>query len=137
MEQHRPAPAEKTPPKTSVLIVDDLDFMRAALRQILEPAGYRIVGEAVNGLDALRKVKKLKPQLVILDITMPEMDGITALGYLRRLHPAGRVVMCSALGDDALILKAIRRGAADYVVKPYSRERLLSAVEKAVRRRSQ
>lgn len=116
----------------SILIVDDLDFMRSIIREILSGAGLPVAGEARDGAEAVMKYRALKPDLVLLDIIMPGMDGITALKQLRRLDPECRVVMCSSLGDQESIIQAIRLGAADYVVKPFQRQRLLSAVNRAL-----
>ncbi len=116
----------------SVLIVDDIEVLRQAVREVLEPAGFRIAGEAADGRQALAQYRRLKPDLVVLDITMPEMDGISVLRRLRRRDPSCRVLMCSALSDQPMILRAIRLGAADYVVKPFQEDRLRTAALKAV-----
>ncbi|WP_319562235.1 response regulator [Marispirochaeta sp.] len=115
-----------------VLIVDDLEFMRTALREILEKTEIPVVGEACNGREGVEAFARLQPDVVLLDITMPEMDGLTALKRIRRKDPAARVVMCSALGQETTILKAIRYGARDFVVKPFKPERIVSAVRKAL-----
>ncbi len=124
--------ASRQAQEPSVLIVDDVELMRAAVREALEPAGFRIAGEAADGRQALKQYRRLNPDLVVLDITMPEMDGISVLRRLRRRNPACRVLMCSALSDQSMILQAVRLGAADYVVKPFQEERLRSAAFKAV-----
>jgi two-component system chemotaxis response regulator CheY len=115
-----------------VLIVDDLEFMRSALREILDTAGIPVVGEACNGVEGVELYSRLDPGVVLLDITMPEMDGLTALRRIRRDDPSARIIMCSALGQEATILKAIRYGARDFVVKPFKPERIVSAVRKAL-----
>lgn len=117
---------------SGVLIVDDLEFMRTALREILEKEGISVVGEAVNGLEGLKLYGELAPRVVLLDITMPEMDGLSALRKIRRRDPASRIIMCSAMGQEDIILKAIRHGARDFVVKPFKPERIVSAVRKAL-----
>jgi two-component system chemotaxis response regulator CheY len=116
----------------SILIVDDLDFMRSIIREILTGAGLSVAGEARDGQEAVMKYKALKPDLVLLDIIMPGMDGITALKQLKRSDPECRVVMCSSLGDQESIIQAIRLGAIDYVVKPFQKQRLVSAVSRAL-----
>lgn len=114
-----------------VLVVDDLAFMRDAVRNALESAGMQCVGEAQNGREALKKYAELRPDVVVLDITMPEMDGITALTQLMRRDASARVVMCSALSEESMIIRAIQLGAKDFVVKPFRPERVASAVRKA------
>ncbi len=119
-----------------VLVVDDLPFMRKLLREVLTEAGYTVVAEASDGRQALAAFAQHQPDLVVLDITMPVMDGITALRRMLALDPRARVVMCSALGEQQMILRAIRLGAKDFVVKPFRPERMVTAVEKALRRGS-
>lgn len=116
----------------SVLLVDDLLFMRLVLRDILEKEGFKIAGEAKNGAEALALYPKVNPDVVLLDITMPVMDGLTALRKLRNLDPKAKIIMCSSLGQDRYIIRAIQLGARDFVVKPFTPERILSAVHKAV-----
>lgn len=117
---------------SGILIVDDLEFMRTAIRNILTTAGYRAIHEAVNGRDALMRYQAEKPAVVLLDIAMPEMDGLTALTRIRTLDPGARVIMCSALGEDSMIVRSIQLGARDFIVKPFRKERVLSAVGKAL-----
>ena len=114
-----------------ILIVDDLEFMRALIRDILEDAGHEIAAEAVDGREALLMRRVWKPDLTVMDIAMPRMDGLKALERMRNEDSRARIVMCSSLDDQEHILQAIRLGAADYVVKPFQKERLLSAVRKA------
>ena len=114
-----------------ILVVDDLEFMRSLIRDILETGGHEIVAEAADGRQALLLRRAWKPDLTLLDISMPRMDGLEALRRIRSDDPHSRIVMCSSLGDQEKILEAIRLGAADYVVKPFRKERLLSAVRKA------
>ncbi len=111
-----------------VLVVDDLPFMRSLLGDILRNAGMHIAGQAENGRAALRLYAAVKPDVVLLDIAMPEMDGLTALRRLRRDDPAARVIMCSALGEQAMIVRAIQLGARDFVIKPFRPERVVSAI---------
>ncbi len=112
----------------SILIVDDLEFMREELKKILTRAGAEIAGEAENGRDGLYCYIRLNPDLVLLDITMPRMDGLTALKKIKEYDPLARVVMCSALGERKMIIKAIRLGAEEFIVKPFKPERVISAV---------
>jgi len=115
-----------------LLIVDDLDFMRTAIRDILRNAGFSTLYEAVNGREALMKYEHVRPDLVLLDIAMPEMDGITVLSRLMRTYPMARVVMCSALGEEQMIIRSIQLGARDFIVKPFKPERVTSAVKKVL-----
>ena len=114
-----------------ILVVDDLEFMRKLIRDILETAGHEIVAEAADGRQALLLRRAWSPDLTLMDIAMPRMDGLDALRRIREEDPSARIVMCSSLGDQERILQAIRLGAVDYVVKPFRKERLLSAVRKA------
>lgn len=114
-----------------ILVVDDLEFMRSLIRDILENGGHEIVAEAADGRQALLLRRAWKPDLTLLDISMPRMNGLEALRRIRSEEPSARVVMCSSLGDQERILEAIRLGASDYVVKPFRKERLLSAIRKA------
>jgi two-component system chemotaxis response regulator CheY len=115
-----------------LLIVDDLEFMRTAIQDILRAAGFVQINEAVNGRDGLLRYERTEPDLVLLDIAMPEMDGITMLQRLMRAHPTARVVMCSALGEEQMIVRAIQLGARDFIVKPFKPERVTSAVRKVL-----
>jgi two-component system chemotaxis response regulator CheY len=115
-----------------VLVVDDAAFMRKVLTDALAAGGHEVVGEAGDGDAALAAYRELAPDLVTLDITMPQKDGLATLRELVELDPAARVVICSALGQETKVLDAIKAGAKDFVVKPFERERLLSAIEKAL-----
>ncbi|MCD6364222.1 MAG: response regulator [Synergistetes bacterium] len=115
-----------------ILIVDDAAFMRMMLRDILTKNGYEVAGEAENGVQAVEKYKELKPDLVTMDITMPEMDGITAVKEIKKLDPNARIVMVSAMGQQAMVIEAIQAGALDFVVKPFQPDRVLEAVKKAL-----
>lgn len=119
---------------SSILVVDDLPFMRTLIREILTDAGFRVAAEAENGRAALAAYLAAEPDIVLLDIEMPIMDGITTLMKLKRLDPRVRVIMCSALGEREMIVRAIRLGATDFVVKPFKRERVVGAVTKALQR---
>ena len=116
-----------------ILVVDDAAFMRMMIKDILVKNGFEVVGEATNGAEAVVRFRELEPDLVTMDITMPEMDGLTALREIKRTHPAARVIMCSAMGQQAMVLEAIQAGARDFVVKPFQADRVLDAVRKALR----
>ncbi len=116
----------------SVLIADDAAFMRMMIKNILTDAGYEIVGEAENGAVAVSKYRELKPDLTTMDITMPEMDGLAALKEIRGQDPQARVVMCSAMGQQSMVIESIQAGARDFIVKPFQPERVLEAVRKAL-----
>lgn len=116
----------------TVLIVDDAAFMRMMLKDILGKNGYEIVGEAENGQVAVDKYKELNPDLVTMDITMPEMDGISAVKKIKAMNANARVVMCSAMGQQAMVIDAIQAGARDFIVKPFQADRVLEAIQKAL-----
>ena len=115
-----------------VLVVDDAAFMRKMVSDALVKAGHEVVGEAANGVEAVASYQSLKPELTTLDITMPEKDGLAALGEIMTLDPTAKVIMCSALGQESKVLESIKRGARDFVVKPFKAERVAEAVEKAL-----
>ncbi|WP_061213810.1 response regulator [Syntrophomonas wolfei] len=115
-----------------VLIVDDAAFMRMMIKDILTKNGYTVVGEAENGTVAIEKYKELKPDLVTMDITMPEMDGIIAVKEIKAVDPAACIIMCSAMGQQAMVIDAIQAGAKDFIVKPFQPERVIEAVSKAL-----
>ena len=115
-----------------VLIVDDTAFMRIMLRDIFSKNGYEVVGEAENGQVGVSKYRELSPDVVTMDITMPEMDGLEALKEIKSLDPKATVVMCSAMGQQSMVVEAIQNGAKDFIVKPFQPERVLQAVEKAL-----
>ena len=116
--------------KVRVLIIDDLAFMRTAIKTVVEEAGMEVAGEAENGKDGIFLYMKTKPDIVLLDIVMPVMDGVTALQRLIQADPAARIIMCSALGEQSLIVRAIQLGARDFVVKPFQPKRIVSAIRK-------
>ncbi len=115
-----------------ILIVDDAAFMRMMIKDILGKNGYQIVGEAENGAVAVEKYKELQPDLTTMDITMPEMDGITAVKEIRKADPKANIIMCSAMGQQAMVIDAIQAGAKDFIVKPFQPDRVLEAVRKAL-----
>ena len=115
-----------------VLVVDDAAFMRKMVSDALAKGGHEVIGEAGNGSEAIARFQELKPEVTTLDITMPEMDGLSALREIMGLDPAARVVMCSALGQESKVLESIKLGAKDFVVKPFQAERVIEAVGKAL-----
>ena len=115
-----------------ILLVDDAAFMRMMLKDILTRNGYDVVGEAENGNIALTKYKELMPDLVLMDITMPECDGITALKNISKEDSKANVVMCSAMGQQAMVIEAIKNGAKDFIVKPFEADRICEAVKKVI-----
>lgn len=115
-----------------VLVVDDAAFMRMMIREILVKNGYEVCGEANDGTQAVDKYKELKPDLVTMDITMPEMDGIQALREIRKVDPDAKVIMCSAMGQQAMVIDAIQAGAKDFIVKPFQHDRVIEAVRKTL-----
>jgi len=116
----------------NILICDDAAFMRMMIKDILTKNGYTVAGEAENGAEAVEKYTELKPDLVLMDITMPEMDGIQALKKIRELDPKASVIMCSAMGQQAMVIESIQSGAKDFIVKPFQADRVLEAVRKVV-----
>ena len=116
----------------NILIVDDAAFMRMMIKDILTKNGYNVVGEAENGAKAFEKYNELKPDLVLMDITMPEVDGIAALKKIKGADPNALIIMCSAMGQQAMVIEAIQGGAKDFIVKPFQPERVLEAVKKVV-----
>ena len=115
-----------------ILIVDDAAFMRLMLRDIIVNSGFEIAGEAENGIEAGVLYKKLKPDLVLMDITMPEMNGIESVQDIIGYDPEARIVMVSAMGQQAMVIQSIRSGAMDFVVKPFHADRVVDAVKKAL-----
>lgn len=113
-----------------VLIVDDAAFMRMKLKDILEKNGYSVVGEAQNGAEAVELYGEVQPDIVTMDITMPEMDGIEALKQIKSRDPRATVVMCSAMGQQGMVMDAIRAGATDFIVKPFDTNRVIESLDK-------
>ena len=116
----------------NILICDDAAFMRMMIKDILTKNGYNVCGEAENGLKAVEKYNELKPDLVLMDITMPEMDGIQALKNIKAANPGAMVIKCSAMGQQAMVIESIQAGAKDFIVKPFQADRVLEAVKKVV-----
>jgi two-component system, chemotaxis family, chemotaxis protein CheY len=115
-----------------VLVVDDAAFMRKVVSDALIAGGHQVVGEAGNGNEAVQRYQELQPELITLDITMPEKDGLCALAEIIAINPSARVLMCSALGQESKVIESIKLGAKDFVVKPFQPPRLLEAVSKAL-----
>ena len=116
----------------TVLICDDAIFMRTMVGDILTQAGFEVVGEAETGVQAVEKYQELRPDLVTMDIVMPEMGVIDAVREITRIDPGARVLMCSAMGQQALVVEAIQAGAKDFVVKPFQPGRVLEAVQRVL-----
>ena len=115
-----------------ILIVDDAAFMRMMIKDILTKNGYEVVGEAANGIQAVELYKAHNPDLVTMDITMPAMDGIEAVKQIKAVNPGAKVIMCSAMGQQSMVMDAIKAGASDFIVKPFQADRVLEAVKKIV-----
>ncbi len=116
----------------NILICDDAAFMRMMIKDILTKNGYNVAGEAENGQVAVDKYSEVKPDLVMMDITMPEKDGIQALKEIKAKDPSANIIMCSAMGQQAMVIESIQAGAKDFIVKPFQQDRVLEAVRKAV-----
>ncbi|MBR4732349.1 MAG: response regulator [Lachnospiraceae bacterium] len=116
----------------SVLICDDAAFMRMMIRDILTKNGFVVAGEAENGIKAIEKYQETHPDLVLMDITMPEMDGIQALKEIKKINENAQIVMCSAMGQQAMVIESIQAGARDFIVKPFQADRVIEAVRKVL-----
>ena len=116
----------------NILICDDAAFMRMMIKDILTKNGYNVAGDAENGAKAVEKYNELKPDLVLMDITMPEMDGIQALKKIKESSPEAVVIMCSAMGQQAMVIESIQAGAKEFIVKPFQADRVLEAVKKVI-----
>ncbi|NEU29362.1 response regulator [bacterium LRH843] len=115
-----------------ILVVDDAAFMRMMIKDILTKNGFNVVGEANDGSQAVEKYKELAPDLVTMDITMPEKDGITALKEIKAINPNAKIIMCSAMGQQAMVIDAIQAGAKDFIVKPFQADRVIEAIKKTL-----
>ncbi|WP_082918117.1 response regulator [Oceanobacillus sp. Castelsardo] len=113
-----------------VLITDDAAFMRMQLKNMITELGHEVIGEAENGLDAVEKAKQLNPDLITMDITMPEMNGVDAVKQIKSDNPNVKIIMCSAMGQQTMVVDAIKAGANDFIVKPFQKERIQEALEK-------
>ncbi len=116
----------------TVLVCDDAIFMRTMISDILSQAGFEVVGEAESGVQAVQKYRELKPDLVTMDIVMPDMGGIEAVREICKSDPEAKILMCSAMGQQALVVEAIQAGAKDFVVKPFQPSRVLEAVQRVL-----
>ena len=114
-----------------ILIVDDAEFLRVRITKMLSGDGFEVF-EAENGVKAVASYKEVHPDLVLMDVTMPEMDGLTALKEIRAFDPNAKVVMLTALGQESVVLEAVKSGARDFVVKPFERDRVMSAIHKLI-----
>lgn len=115
-----------------ILIVDDAAFMRMMIKDVLTKNDYEVLGEAENGKKGIEKYKELKPDLVIMDITMPEVNGIEAVKEIMSMSPDANIIMCSAMGQQAMVIEAIQAGAKDFIVKPFQADRIIEAVKKVI-----
>ena len=115
-----------------VLIVDDAAFMRMMIKDILEKNGFEVIGEANNGIKAVELYKVEKPDVVTMDITMPDMDGIEAVKAIKSFDADAKIIMCSAMGQQSMVMDAIRAGAKDFIVKPFQADRVLEAIKKVI-----
>lgn len=118
---------------SKVLIVDDAAFMRMMVKDILTKNGFEVVGEASNGFKAIELYKQERPDVVTMDITMPEMDGIEAVKAIKSFDPSAKIIMCSAMGQQSMVMDAIKAGARDFIVKPFQADRVLEAINKVLR----
>lgn len=117
----------------AVLVVDDTLFMRASIRQMLEANGHSVAGEASNGVEAIEKYAAVKPDVILMDITMPDMDGLEALRIIKEMDPNAKVIMCTAMGQQAMVAKAVELGAQQFIVKPFQPDRLMAAIDTVCR----
>ena len=115
-----------------VLITDDALFMRVTLKNILTKNGYEVVGEASNGRESVEMYKSLMPDVVTMDITMPEMDGITAVREIKKVDSNAKVIMCTAMGQKNMVMEAVQAGAKDFIIKPFQPEKVLESVQKLI-----
>lgn len=114
----------------NVLVVDDAKFLRLTIAKAIEKTEHKVIGEAENGKEAVLKYLELKPDLVIMDITMPDMNGIEAVKQIKQNDPNAKIIMCSAMGQHKMVVDAIEAGAKDFIVKPFDEGRLIEAIEK-------
>ena len=117
----------------TVLVCDDAIFMRTMISDILSQAGYEVIGEAESGRQAVERYRELKPDLVTMDIVMPDMSGIEAVREICREDPGARILMCSAMGQQPLVVEALEAGAKDFIIKPFQPSKVIEAVEKALK----
>lgn len=115
-----------------ILVVDDAAFMRMMIKDILVKNGYDVVGEGTDGVQAVELYTQFKPDLVLMDITMPNMNGLEALEAIKRINRNAKVIMCSAMGQENMVVDAIKMGASDFIVKPFKADRIVSTVNKCL-----
>jgi two-component system chemotaxis response regulator CheY len=113
----------------TILLADDAAFMRMTIKNALSKEGYTDIHEAADGAQAVEKYNELNPDLVFMDITMPNMDGLEALKAIKGAHPDAKIIMCSAMGQEAMVIDAVKSGAKDFIVKPFKPERIIKAVK--------
>jgi len=118
----------------TVLVVDDAMFMRTTIKNMLEANEHTVIGEAEDGIEAVEKYKQLKPDIVILDITMPEMNGVEALKRIKEIDEKAKVIICSALGQQDMVAQSVEYGAKEFIVKPFEESRLIAAVNMVLSR---
>ena len=119
-------------PNGDILIVDDASFMRQMIREIVEPEGYEVVGEAANGIDGVKMFRELRPDLVTMDVVMPKCSGIDAVKGILLIEPEALIIMCSALGQEIVVMEALQAGASDFIIKPYYPERVAQTFQKVL-----
>ncbi|MES0488702.1 MAG: response regulator [Leptospirales bacterium] len=117
----------------TILLVDDISFIKRIEKKVLEENGHSIVGDASDGEQAIELFEKTRPDIVLMDITMPKVDGIVALEAILEKHPEAKIIMCSALSHKHVLFKAVKAGAKDYLVKPYTMERLLETISRVLK----
>jgi two-component system chemotaxis response regulator CheY len=115
-----------------IIIVDDAAFMRLNLKQIMEGLGHEVIAEAENGKEAIEKYKNKRPDIIFMDITMPEMDGIEAVEKIKEIDPEAKIIMCSAMGQKKIVIKAITAGAKDFIVKPFKKDKIAETIDKFI-----
>ena len=118
--------------KARTLVADDASFMREMIREIIEPEGFDVIAEAGDGTDAVTAFKEHSPDIVTMDIVMPKMSGIEAVKQIIQLDPGAKIVMCSALGQEALVMEALKAGASDFIVKPFKPDVVVVTLRKAL-----
>ena len=118
--------------KARTLVADDASFMREMIREIIEPEGFDVVAEAGDGTDAVTAFKEHSPDIITMDIVMPKMSGIEAVKQIIQLDPGAKIVMCSALGQEALVMEALKAGASDFIVKPFKPDAVVVTLRKAL-----
>ena len=116
----------------TILVVDDTAFMRMMIKNVVQKHGYQVIGEAGDGEEAIAKYKELHPDLVTMDITMPKLDGISAIKAIVEYDPQAKIIVCSAMGQKNMVIEALKSGAKDFLVKPFEADRVIEALQKAV-----